>query len=75
MKEVERTFGLYLLLDTVSPSLTDSIFRGKLEIRSHIVHFLPLQIGNDDINIVTSSVMHTTEKHQFRKLKRETHPK
>jgi len=58
-----RTLILNLLLSAVPAGTTDRIFGDELKVRCHIVHFLSLQICNNDINLITSSIVHASQEH------------
>jgi hypothetical protein len=38
----------------------------EFEILRSIVHFLPLQVGDDYVDVVAAVIVHTPEEHQFR---------
>jgi len=58
-----RTLILNLLLSAVPAGATDRVFGDEFKVRGHIVHFLSLQVCNNDINLITSSVVHASQEH------------
>ena len=39
-----------------------------LEVLRDLVHLLPFEVGNDDVDIVTAAIMHSAKKHEFGEL-------
>ena len=50
---------------TTSP---ETIAAHEFEVLRHIVHFLPLEIGDNDKDFIATSVVHAAQEHEFWKL-------
>lgn len=42
----------------------------ELEILCYIVHFLSFKIGYDDVDLIAARVVHASQEHKFRQLRK-----
>ena len=57
-----------LLLHAWFAVSSSSILANVLEVLRDLVHLLPFEVGNDDVDIVTAAIMHSAKKHEFGEL-------
>ena len=63
-----HTLGLYPLCDGRFTRPAVRMSADELEVLRHVVHLLPLQIGDDDEDLVAADIVHPAQDHQLWKL-------
>ena len=63
-----RTLMANLVLHLRLAGATKGMSTDELEILSHIVHFLPLEICHYDVYLIAAHVVHPPQDHKLRQL-------
>lgn len=69
MRKGPLTFVLYSPFHARLACSTKGMAAHELEILGNIIHFLPLQVCNDDEDFIATGVVHASQEHKFRQLK------
>lgn len=67
--EKDNTLLLYPSLHAWFTGSSKAITGNEFKIFGHVIHFLCLEISNNNVDLIAAGIMHPAKEHKFRKLR------